>query len=341
MPSDDRRGMGPDGRPTLEPLSPTRRKVLLGGTAALAAATLGANAWTVLRQPSARVLAMRCASYEDDLVRRVREGLAAFPAVQARAKGAHVVLKPNLVEVHPDRPINTDPRLVAATAEAFLQAGAARVTVAEGPGHARDTEYLLEQSGLDDLLQRLGVPFVDLNVDDAVEVAPQADFTGLGRLPVARTIMSADLVVSMPKLKTHHHVGMTLSMKNLFGTVPGSVFGWPKNPLHWAGIENSIADLWSIVRPGFAVVDGIVAMEGDGPIMGTAVDMGVLLFGDQCPAVDVVGAGLMGIDPGKLPYLARAPWVGGTVHSLRIEQAGDAVSSRDFALLEHLAFLRG
>lgn len=334
MPSDD-------PRPGLQPLTPSRRRLLLGGAGALAAATVGANAWIVLRQARRRVLAMRCERYDDDLVRRVREGIAAFPQVQARARGGHVVLKPNLVEIHPDRPINTDPRLIAATAAAFLEEGAARVTVAEGPGHARDTEFLLEQSGLDALLHALGVPFVDLNVDEPVEVTPPADYTGLGRLPVARTVMAADLVVSMPKLKTHHHVGMTLSMKNLFGTVPGAVFGWPKNPLHWAGIENSVADLWSSIRPGFAVVDGVVAMEGDGPIMGTAVPMGVLLFGDDCPAVDAVGAQLMGIDPARLPYLARAAWVGGTVHPWRIEQAGDAVVPRDFAMLDHLAFLRG
>ncbi len=333
--------MPSDSRDALEPLSPSRRRLILGATGALAAATGGFQAWTVLRQPRARVLQMRCDRYDDDLVARVREGIRAFPATVAAIKGARIVLKPNLVEVHPDRPINTDPRLIAATAAAFLEEGARQVTVAEGPGHARDTEYLLEQSGLDALLRPLGVPFVDLNVDEAVDVTPPWNFTGLGKLPVAKTIMGADLVVSMPKLKTHHHVGVTLSMKNLFGTVPGAVFGWPKNPLHWAGIENSITDLWSAIRPGFAIVDGIVGMEGDGPIMGSAVPMGVLLFGDQCPAVDTVATRLMGLKPTKIPYLGRAPWVGGTVSRLRIEEAGDLVSPRAFSVLPHLDFLTG
>lgn len=327
MPSDDR-GLN-------------RRRLLLGGSAALAAAAIGGNEWLVQRQPTSRVLKMRCASYEDDLVRRVREGIAAFPALHARVKGARVVLKPNLVEVHVGRPINTDPRLVAAAAAAFLEEGAAKVTVAEGPGHARDTEYLLEQSGLDALLKPLRVPFVDLNVDEAVEPVPAWNFTKLGKVPIGRTIMGADIVVSMPKLKTHHHVGVTLSMKNLFGTVPGAVFGWPKNPLHWAGIENSIADIWSVVRPAFAIVDGIVGMEGDGPIMGTPVGTGYLLFGDQCPAVDTVATALMGLDPAKIPYIARSTFIGGTTHARRIEQAGDTLDRREFSVLPHLAFLRG
>ena len=323
-----------------EARSPLTRRALLGGAAALATGAVGLNLYQVQRQPPARVLRLRCPSYQDDLLGRVREGLAAFPAVAARARGGHVVLKPNLVEVHPDRPINTDPRLVAAVAAAFLEAGAARVTVAEGAGHVRDSEYLVVHSGLEALLQPLGVPFVDLNVDDAVKVQPPGDLTRIGGLPVARTIMTADLVVSMPKLKTHHYTGVTLSMKNLFGTVPGHVFGWPKNPLHWAGIDNSVADLWSAIRPGFAVVDGIVGMEGDGPIMGTAVPMGVLVMGDQLPAVDAACTRLMGLRPEGVRYLRHAVGLGGTVSRFRIEDAGDLVEPRPFQVLDLFDHLR-
>ena len=63
---------------------------------------------------------------------------------------------------------------------------------------------------------------------------------------------------------------MTCSLKNLFGVVPGAVYGWPKNILHFQGIENSILDLAATVRPGLTIVDAVVGMEGDGPIMGTA-----------------------------------------------------------------------
>jgi uncharacterized protein (DUF362 family) len=323
-----------DGPPPL-----TRRHVLAGAAGA-AAVTGGWFGWRVLRQPSTRVLRMSCPTYDDDLVRRVREGIRAFPKVLATAKGARVVLKPNLVEVHPGRPINTDPRLIAAAAAAFLEEGAREVIVAEGPGHMRDTEAILELTGLDDVLRPLKVPFVDLNTDDAVYAPLAANMTGLGKLPIAKTIMTADLVVSMPKMKTHHWAGATLSMKNLFGTVPGAIFGWPKNPLHWAGIPNSIADLWETIAPGFAIVDGIVGMEGDGPIMGTAVPHGVLLFGEQCPAVDAVAARLMGLKAERIGYLTRAVKLGGTMSPLRIEHAGDAVEPLAYDILDHFDFLR-
>ena len=95
-------------------------------------------------------------------------------------------------------------------------------------------------------------------------------FTSLGRFGLPEALKRADIVVSMPKLKTHHWVGATLSMKNLFGVMPGVYYGWPKNVLHYAGISESILDITATVRPHLAIVDGIVGMEGDGPIMGTA-----------------------------------------------------------------------
>ena len=91
----------------------------------------------------------------------------------------------------------------------------------------------------------------------------------LGKLHLPRTLLSADFIVSMPKLKTHHWAGVTWPMKNLFGVMPGIVYGWPKNVLHYAGIPQSILDINATVKPHLAIVDAVVGMEGDGPIMGT------------------------------------------------------------------------
>jgi hypothetical protein len=73
-----------------------------------------------------------------------------------------------------------------------------------------------------------------------------------------------DWIVSMAKMKTHHWAGVTLSMKNLFGVMPGSYYGWPKNVLHWAGINETILDIYATLRPHLTIVDGIIGMEGDG-----------------------------------------------------------------------------
>lgn len=317
----------------------TRRRVL-AGAGVLAAGSVGAAGWRITSQPKARVMTIRAPTYDVDLADLILRGIRAFPRTVARAKGARVVLKPNLVEYNPDRPINTDPRVVAAAAAAFLELGAKSVVVAEGPGHRRDTELLVEASGLGAHLDRMRLPFVDLNVDQVDEVKLPLDVTGLGRLSIGQTVTRADLLVSIAKLKTHHWAGATLTMKNLFGTVPGAVYGWPKNPLHWAGIDASIVELWSALQPGFGIIDGIVGMEGDGPIMGTPRNTGALIMGDNLPAVDATAARMMGLYADALRYLDQASWLGGTVHPLRIERVGDDIPDDDYAVLAHLQALK-
>jgi len=131
----------------------------------------------------------------------------------------------------------------------------------------------------------------------------------------------------MPKLKTHHWAGVTLSLKNMFGIVPGSCYGWPKNVLHWAGIDRSILDINAASRPDFAIVDGILGMEGNGPIQGTPKAAGVLLFGDDPVAVDATACRVMGLLPEKVDYLARAGTMLGHVEAAKIQQFGEPVDS--------------
>ncbi len=111
------------------------------------------------------------------------------------------------------------------------------------------------------------------------------------------------MLISLPKLKTHHWAGATLSLKNLFGTLPGICYGWPKNELHWRGIENSIIDIALTRTPDLAIVDGIVGMEGDGPINGVAKPLGALIMGCDPLAVDATCCRLMQLDPEKVGYL--------------------------------------
>ena len=150
----------------------------------------------------------------------------------------------------------------------------AEIIVAEGPGHWRNVEFLVEESGLGPVLRKHGVPFVDLNHDEPVKMPNLGRTTGLDHLYLSRTVLSADVFISLPKLKTHHWAGATLSLKNLFGTLPGICYGWPKNELHWRGIHNSIVDIALTQTPDLAIVDGIVGMEGDGPLNGTAQKLG-------------------------------------------------------------------
>jgi uncharacterized protein (DUF362 family) len=292
------------------------------------------------RPPTSRVAVLKAESYETDLVDPIVRGLGLF---DVNPRGQRVVLKPNIVEFDPSGVINTHPRVIEAAIEAFLRLGAREVIVAEGPGHRRDNEYLLTASGMADVLRERRVRYVDLNFDAVRAVPLRSRFSSLGELYFPRTVLEADLLVSMPKLKTHHWVGVTLAMKNLFGIVPSSIYGWPKNVLHWAGLDNSILDINSTLPvPSFALVDGVVGMEGNGPIQGAAKPAGVLVMGSDFVAVDATCARLMRIDPSKVSYLAQAGEFLGHVEEPKIEQVGEAVAalSRDFKVLPRFDALK-
>ncbi len=130
-------------------------------------------------------------------------------------------------------------------------------------------------------------------------------------------------------------------MKNFFGIVPGSVYGWPKNKLHYLGISESIVALNRQFRNTFAIVDGVIGMEGNGPIQGTPKPAGVLVMGRDLVAVDATCCRIMGIDPEKLTYMRQAADLG-HVHAERIEQRGETVASvrTNFALIDEYKNLR-
>lgn len=270
--------------------------------------------------PQSPVTLLPTESYESDLADIVRRGLV---ALGQDVRGKRVFLKPNLVEYWADKAVNTDARLVAAAAEAMWQAGAREVVVGEGPGHRRDIEYLLEGTGMREVLGDLRLRFVDLNHDDVRQVPLRSNYTGLGSVWLPVELLQSDYVVSMPKLKTHHLAGMTASMKNLFGTMPGAVYGWPKNPLHFHGIEQSIIDLTATIRPHLAIMDAVLAMEGDGPIMGRPRQVGFIGMATDLVALDATCARIIGLDPAKMPYLSVAAEFMGNADAARIEQRGE------------------
>jgi uncharacterized protein (DUF362 family) len=284
------------------------------------------------RSPTAIVEA---SSYSQDLVRPMLDGLR---ACGLNVRGKIVLLKPNLVEFDPSTVINTDAAVVGAAYEAFRQLGAASVRVGEGPGHRRDTFDLARQaqyprglSGFEDL-------FTDLNLDDLAEVSGFADE---GSVLLPRTALRADLIVSLAKMKTHHWAGATLSMKNLFGLVPGAIYGWPKNWLHYIGITRSILELNRIFRNTFGIVDGIVGMEGYGPIQGRPKTCGVLVMGQDLRAVDATCCRIMGIDPLKVEYLREATRLG-HIEEDWIEQRGERIQAvaTVFELIRQFSDLR-
>lgn len=280
--------------------------------------------------------------YNADLADLVRRQYESFRA-KVPLKGKRVVLKPNLVEYHRDKVINTNPHVVAAVIELCRREEAAEVIVAEGPGHWRNVEYLVAASGLGDVLRHYQVPFVDLNHDEPVKTPNLGRLTGLEYLYLAQTVATADVLISLPKLKTHHWAGATLSLKNLFGTLPGICYGWPKNELHWRGIDNSIADIALTRTPDLAIVDGIIGMEGDGPLNGTAKPMGVLVMGSDLVAVDATCCRLMQLNPERIGYLFLGQQKKlGLLAESAIHQLGERIDAlaQPFATVPHFTELR-
>ena len=281
------------------------------------------------------VAVIRANSYSAELAQRILEGVR---QCGLNAAGKRVLLKPNLVEFDPTTVINTNAAVLAAAWEVFHQLGAAQVLIAEGPGHRRDSFGLADDAGYFDAIHGLNQSFIDLNRDD---VACVRNFAGESKFYFPQTVLAADLIVSLAKMKTHHWAGVTLSMKNLFGIVPGSVYGWPKNKLHYIGIEESILALNRRFRNTFAIVDGIVGMEGNGPIQGTPKPTGVLVMGSDPVAVDATCCRIMGVDPARVEYLRRASEFG-HVEPARIEQRGETIASThtEYSLLPQFHQLR-
>jgi uncharacterized protein (DUF362 family) len=239
-------------------------------------------------------------------------------------RGKRVLVKPNLIDFIEGHPITTATPVVAAVVDLLRRRGAGEIAVGDGPGFRRDAGPVVEACGLAQALAARKVPFVDLNYDDPRPVAAQDGwFFRAKELWLPRHVREAELIVSVPKLKTHHWAGVSLSLKNLFGIVPGARYGWPKNMLHFNGITPSILGLYQTVRPVAAVVDGIVGMEGDGPLFGTTAPHGLLAVGADPAAVDVTCVELMGLARSRVPHLEAARWAG-VGQTERIELRGAA-----------------
>lgn len=282
---------------------------------------------------------LRQAGYTQDIYDLVRRTLDLH---NLDVRGKNVVLKPNLVEFESDSVINTNPIVVHAALEAFRARGARSVAIAEGPGHRRGTLDLAEAAGYFKTIPDFEDLFTDLNLDEVTKVVLKNPVSRHRELYFPNTVLSADLLVSIPKMKTHHWAVATLAMKNLFGIIPGGVYGWPKNVLHWAGIAESITDINRVIPRTFALVDGVVGMEGNGPIQGIAKPAGVLVAGRDFAAVDATCCRVMKIDPLQVAYL-RLSRDTVQLQEAATRQLGEPLSGIEttpFALLEQFQAAR-
>ncbi|MEM6364129.1 MAG: DUF362 domain-containing protein [Planctomycetota bacterium] len=320
-----------------------RRRFMVGGIAT-ASALGSAAAWHHVTRPVENVFVARNQSYDGDLVRVIEDGFRACEFDLNQVRDRRVLLKPNLVEPKRTSPhMTTHPAIIQAAAEVFRSYGAI-VTVGEGPGHVRDTEQALLDSGVMDALVNAELTFEDLNYQAVAEVKNVGRACQLKSFFFPRAVIEADFIVSLPKMKTHHWMGVTGAMKNLYGVIPGCKYGWPKNVLHYNGIPQTVFDINASAGRLLTIIDGIDCMEGDGPILGTKKHMGLLLVSDNLPAADATMARLMDVVPERIPYLALAADRLGPISEDRVIQRGESwqplVKSFEILDRDHLRHLR-
>jgi len=319
------------------------RRRFVGSAAGMAATTGVAADWlwpkhsVSYRRPRSSVAILNAAEYSEKIDTLLMDGLRLF---RLNLLGKTILLKPNLVEDLPG-PVNTNANIIGAAAHCFLRLGATRIVIGEGPGHQRDTELVVQAADLKSHLADRRIEFVDLNRDELVRAKMKANYSGLGKLWLPRSILDSDFVVSMPKVKTHHWAGVTLSLKNMFGIVPGMKYGWPKNLLHWHGIHESILDICATVPIHFVIADGITAMEGNGPLQGTARELGKIVLADDPVAADATCARLMGFDPLRVQHLSEAGRFLGNLRADRITMLAESLEApiRPFAVLPDFHYL--
>jgi len=138
-----------------------------------------------------------------------------------------------------------------------------------------------------------------------------------------------------------YNVRLTLSMKNMFGVVPGSRYGWPKNILHWKGIQESILDLYATAPVRFVIADGILAMEGNGPLNGTPRPLGKIVLADDPVAADATCARLMGFEPDRIVHIHEGSRFLGNAAPSLIDQGGETVTvpAEPFQVVPEFRFL--
>src|ERR1039458_4596174 len=233
---------------------------------------------------------------------RLLEALESWNTVFPENRAARIVLKPNFNSNFNALTGNTtDLRLLAGVIE-FLQAkGYSDITIGEGTnsGFVREGISVIHRLRADRLAAAYGVKIVDLNTwPETVKVALE----GGAVVEVADLLVTSDFIINMPKLKTHYEVGMSVCMKNLMGTCRGRE---NKKKIH-GNLGYNIVHLNQVIKPNLHIVDGLSAMEGNGPSRGTPVNFGKIIIGTNPYQVDYLCARLVGFPPGEVKPVAAA-----------------------------------
>jgi uncharacterized protein (DUF362 family) len=261
-----------------------------------------------------------------DDVRRMMTGLFALigPPSKIIPRGSRVLIKVNLTSEDRlwEKGILTSPLFTQALVEEVQKARPAEVIIAEGTAVGQNTKKAFAANGYPEVARATGARLLDLYDGQYEEVKTAPDGI-LKTVRISREILKADFFINAPVLKTHFASTLTAAMKNLKGTTTY----YEKKRFHYLNLNQAVAELNQVLRPRLIVVDGTVAMEGDGPIAGTPVDLNMVMAGTDAVAVDTICARIMDIDPGDVTPLVWAKKMGfGVGDEKEMEILGNSVA---------------
>lgn len=250
-------------------------------------------------------------------------------------KKSRVLIKPNLLApASPDKAVTTHPLIVRAVAEYVLEKGGEpQVSDSSGMG---SFERIMQEGGFASALN--GLPVVCRPFKDSVfiDIGPPYH-----KIEIAADAIKADVVINLPKLKTHTQMLLTLGVKNMFGCIVGT----RKPEWHFrAGIDREkfaelLVRIHAAVRPAITLMDGVLAMEGQGPGRGgRARELGIILAGDNAAAVDEIVCRMVGIKPDELLTHRAAERMGVLPRDIFIDGDLPLVTDMQFPVMTPLVF---
>jgi uncharacterized protein (DUF362 family) len=244
-----------------------------------------------------------------DDVRRMMTNLFALigPPSKIIPRGSRVLIKVNLTSEDNlwERGILTSPLFTRALVEEVQKARPAEVIIAEGAAVGQDTKKAFAANGYPEVAKASGARLLDLYDGEHEEVKTSADGI-LKTVRISKEVLKADFFINAPVLKTHFASTLTGAMKNLKGTTTYD----EKKRFHYLNLNQAVAELNQVLRPNLIVIDGTIAMEGDGPVAGTPVELNLVMAGTDAVAVDTIAARIMDIDPEEVAPLAWAKKMG-------------------------------
>ena len=263
----------------------------------------------------------------------LNKALAPLGGIQAFVKpGARVLLKPNLLAPKPpESAVCTHPQIVRAVALEVMEAGG-KVYLGDSPAVGSLTA-VLKKSGIMQIVQELGIETVPFRTPLSMPVPEGGVFKSL---KLAAEAAEPDLIINLPKIKTHGMMIITLAVKNMFGMVVGAAKpGWHLQARDHLRFADMLLDVSRTLPPALSIMDGIIAMEGRGPSSGDSLALGLVLASPSTVAMDLVVGRIAGLSVEKHPvlYQARARGLEGA-HEGDIQVLGEAVEDvrRTFVL---------